>query len=192
MSPNIQQGIWNMLKNKAIQNFILLSSLVAVAALNYTILHNSFVFVLTFILLVHELGHYFAARRNGIKSRLPFFIPLPFFPIGVTITENAGQKIRKHISISGPLAAALALLILLFFNIHYRVFSFYALLIALVGEIVINYIGLDGQRYRGQILNKKIHANQHIEPKSSKEKLWKEVLKNPYSKMDLVQPLKIS
>lgn len=91
-----------MLKSKLSQSFILLFSLVAVAALNYTIVHNPFVFVLTFILLVHELGHYFAARRNGIGSRLPFFIPLPFFPIGVTITDDSDHMTRKYISFSGP------------------------------------------------------------------------------------------
>jgi len=176
-----------MLKAKTTESFVLLSSLVAVAALNYTILHNPFVFVLTFILLVHELGHYFAAKRNNVSSRLPFFIPLPFFSIGVTMTGNADERARKHISISGPFTAPLALLMLLFFNVYYRVFSFYALLTAFLGEIFINYIGFDGQKYRGLILNKKIHANQHIEPMSSKEKLWKEILKNPYPKMNLVQ-----
>jgi membrane-associated protease RseP (regulator of RpoE activity) len=32
---------------------------------------------LMLILLCHELGHYFAARRHGVDASLPFFIPLP-------------------------------------------------------------------------------------------------------------------
>jgi len=181
-----------MLKSKLSQSFILLFSLVAVAALNYTIVHNPFVFVLTFILLVHELGHYFAAKRNGVESRLPFFIPLPFFPIGVTITDDSDHMARKYISFSGPFTASLSLLILVFFNLYYKFFSFYVLSFALLSEVFLNYIGLDGRKYRGQVLNEKIHANQHIEPMSSKEKLWKEILKNPYQKKNLVQSSRIS
>jgi membrane-associated protease RseP (regulator of RpoE activity) len=34
------------------------------------------------ILTVHEFGHYFAARKHGLDSSLPYFIPLPFGLIG--------------------------------------------------------------------------------------------------------------
>lgn len=30
------------------------------------------------VLLVHEFGHYFNARRHGVSVTLPYFIPLPF------------------------------------------------------------------------------------------------------------------
>lgn len=44
----------------------------------------SFAFPLLAILLVHELGHYVAARRYGIDASPPFFLPVPpaFSPIG--------------------------------------------------------------------------------------------------------------
>lgn len=44
----------------------------------------SFAFPLLSILLVHELGHYFAARRYGIDASPPFFLPVPpaLSPIG--------------------------------------------------------------------------------------------------------------
>ena len=44
----------------------------------------SFAVPLLAILLIHELGHYFAARRYEIDSSLPFFLPVPpsLSPIG--------------------------------------------------------------------------------------------------------------
>ena len=46
------------------------------------------------ILLVHELGHYFACRRHGIAATLPHFIPAPTL-IG---TFGAFIKIRSPFS----------------------------------------------------------------------------------------------
>lgn len=45
---------------------------------------SSFAFPLLAILLVHELGHYFAARRYEIDASPPFFLPVPptLSPIG--------------------------------------------------------------------------------------------------------------
>jgi len=165
---------------KTREALISLATIVAVAAVNYTIIHNPIVFVMTFILFLHELGHYLAAERHGIKSVLPFFIPLPFFPLGITLTDPSFGKARKDISISGALSAALSLILLIVFNFKYKIFSMFVLFSALLGEIVFNYIGIDGQRYRGWTLNKKEHLNQHIEIDISKEKLWKTILKSPY------------
>ncbi len=70
-----------------------------------------FAFTIMLILGVHEMGHYFAARRHGVNVTLPFFIPLPV--IGVLGTLGAVIFIRSpftnrkslfDVGISGPLA----------------------------------------------------------------------------------------
>jgi hypothetical protein len=74
----------------------------------------SFAFPLLGILLVHELGHYFAARRYAIDTSLPYFLPIPpllaLFPIG---TLGAFIRLRSpvldrrqlmDVGAAGPLA----------------------------------------------------------------------------------------
>jgi membrane-associated protease RseP (regulator of RpoE activity) len=47
------------------------------------------------ILGVHEFGHYFAARRCGVKASLPYFLPLPY--ISIIGTLGAVIRIRSPI-----------------------------------------------------------------------------------------------
>jgi len=47
------------------------------------------------ILTVHEFGHYFAARKWGVKASLPYFLPLPY--ISFLGTLGAVIKIRSPI-----------------------------------------------------------------------------------------------
>ena len=63
------------------------------------------------ILTVHEFGHYFAARRWGVKASLPFFLPLPYLSFLGTL--GAVIRIRSpiphkpallDIGASGPIA----------------------------------------------------------------------------------------
>ncbi len=63
------------------------------------------------ILLVHELGHYVAARLHGVPASPPFFLPLPllspFGTAGALITMNDRIRSRKallDIGAAGPLA----------------------------------------------------------------------------------------
>jgi membrane-associated protease RseP (regulator of RpoE activity) len=53
-----------------------------------------FSFSLMGILLAHELGHYWMARRHGLNVTLPYFIPAPPFIIG---TLGAIIKIRSPV-----------------------------------------------------------------------------------------------
>lgn len=61
-------------------------------------------------LLAHELGHYFQARWNHVPASLPYFIPMPFSPVGTmgaVIVMQPGMGNRRalfDIGITGPLA----------------------------------------------------------------------------------------
>ena len=61
------------------------------------------------ILGVHELGHYFMARRHGVDVTLPYFIPVPMGlgTFGAFIQMKSLIKSRRavfDIGIAGPLA----------------------------------------------------------------------------------------
>lgn len=65
---------------------------------------------LLLFLTVHEFGHYFAARWHGVRTSLPYYIPLPFIGIG---TLGAVIRIRQpipstkslfDIGVAGPIA----------------------------------------------------------------------------------------
>jgi Zn-dependent protease len=68
------------------------------------------------ILLAHELGHYFTARRYKLDTSPPFFIPIPFFPGWFIGTLGAFIRLRTILSdrrqlldvgIAGPIAGFL-------------------------------------------------------------------------------------
>ncbi|MDX1961478.1 MAG: site-2 protease family protein [Leptospiraceae bacterium] len=63
---------------------------------------------LIFILFCHEMGHYIPARIHGIPSTLPYFIPMPFGPIGTmgAVIKMKGQFQDKSklfdVGVGGP------------------------------------------------------------------------------------------
>jgi membrane-associated protease RseP (regulator of RpoE activity) len=72
----------------------------------------SFAFGLLGILGVHELGHYFVARRHGVAVTLPYFIPVPLGlgTFGAFIQLRSPVENRRalfDVGIAGPLAGAL-------------------------------------------------------------------------------------
>jgi membrane-associated protease RseP (regulator of RpoE activity) len=67
-------------------------------------------FTVLSILGAHEMGHYIACRWHGVQATLPYFIPVPFPPVG---TLGAFIKIKSpipsrralfDIGIAGPLS----------------------------------------------------------------------------------------
>jgi len=79
------------------------------------------------VLGVHEFGHYIAARRHGLDTTLPFFIPVPFGlgTFGAVIQMRSLVKDRKALfdtGIAGPLAGLAVALPLLFIGIKYSTF----------------------------------------------------------------------
>jgi len=64
---------------------------------------------LLFILLTHEMGHYFYCRRHGVYATLPFFIPAPTLigTLGAVIRIKSPIRSRAalfDIGIAGPIA----------------------------------------------------------------------------------------
>ena len=71
------------------------------------------------ILGVHELGHYFAARRHGLETTLPYFIPIPlglgtFGAIIRIRTPWHNRKALFDVGLAGPIAGLLVALPLFF------------------------------------------------------------------------------
>lgn len=69
------------------------------------------------ILFCHEMGHFLQARRYGVRSSLPFFLPLPISPLGtlgavIAMEPRIGnRKALFDIGITGPLAGLVPTLI---------------------------------------------------------------------------------
>jgi len=71
------------------------------------------------VLSAHEAGHWVAARAHGIRSTLPFFIPMPLLltgTLGAVIGMEGSQANRRQlfdIAIAGPVAGLVLALPLL-------------------------------------------------------------------------------
>ncbi len=80
------------------------------------------------ILLVHELGHYVAARLHRVPASPPFFLPLPllgfFGTLGAVITMSDRIRSRKallDVGAAGPIAGMLVALPVLFIGLKLSV-----------------------------------------------------------------------
>lgn len=126
----------------------MIGTILGSAALNYSIVHNPLVFVMIMALFIHELGHYFVARYKGADPDLPFFLPLFPFIIGLTRIKDLDFQHAPAVLLAGPAFAVLFILLFIFFNYFYRIFSTISLFMIMLFEIVFNYFGSDGRKYR--------------------------------------------
>jgi len=126
-----------------------IASLSALAAINYAIFQSSLVFIFLLVLLAHELGHYFMAKKHKAIVSLPIFLPLPFFAIALTRVKNLVTfKSKRDVAIAGPFVGALSALLILCLNLLFNFTSNTPILFLFLGELIFNYIGSDGTRYR--------------------------------------------
>lgn len=77
------------------------------------------------ILTFHELGHFLQSLRYGVRTSLPYFLPMPFLgPIGTlgAVIRMDGQipnrKALFDIGISGPLAGLVPTLIFCYYGMQ--------------------------------------------------------------------------
>lgn len=76
------------------------------------------------ILLTHEMGHFVLARRHGVNASLPYFLPLPFPPVGTLgAVIRMRDKVESRsaladIGAAGPLAGLVVALPVLAYGIH--------------------------------------------------------------------------
>ena len=57
------------------------------------------------LILVHELGHFFEARRQGLRPKLPVFVP--FFGAYVTMQNRFDPWRNALVSLAGPIVGGL-------------------------------------------------------------------------------------
>ena len=75
------------------------------------------------ILLAHEFGHYFISRHHKTAATLPYFIPLPFPPLGTMGAAILMQSTPKNkrvlfdIGVAGPLAGIIVAIPILFYGL---------------------------------------------------------------------------
>ncbi|MBN2158005.1 MAG: site-2 protease family protein [Spirochaetes bacterium] len=77
------------------------------------------------ILLCHEFGHYFAAKKFGVDSTLPYFIPVPIPPVGTmgaiikTRSLVPSRRALLYIGTMGPLPGFILSLVAVIVGIFY-------------------------------------------------------------------------
>ncbi len=94
-----------------------------IAWINYLLSGWPYALSLMSILLAHEFGHYFMSRHHKTAATLPYFIPLPFPPLGTMGAAILMQGTPKNkrvlfdIGVAGPLAGIIVAIPILFYGL---------------------------------------------------------------------------
>ncbi len=135
--------------SKKAKSFMISScSIMALAAINYSIVHSPIVFLLTLFLFVHEMGHYIISKYFNADPSYPIFIPLPFLAIAFTRVKNLDPQHKASVAIAGILFSVSFILNIMLHNYFLNIFSFTSLFTILFLELFFNIFGSDGVRYR--------------------------------------------
>lgn len=130
------------------RGFVSFFSIVATAAINYTIIHNSFVFIVLCVLIAHELGHFFSAKKYKGNPKFPIFVPLPFVAIAITKVSKMTDEGILATSFYGPFVGFVTSIILLLLNFLFNFIPTVPLMVLATTEVIFNYFGSDGSKYR--------------------------------------------
>lgn len=130
------------------KGFFSLFSIIATAGINYTIIHNGFIVIAIIVLLAHELGHFYVAKRHNGEPDFPWFIPLPLFAIAVTKVKKMDCNGTLNTSFYGPFTGFLTAFGILLLSLILNLQHILSIIILLIGEIVMNYFGSDGKKFR--------------------------------------------
>jgi len=114
-----------------------------------------FSFAIMFVLGSHEMGHYFAAKRWGMKTSLPYFIPFPTIigTLGAVIRHRGPIPNRRalfDVGVSGPLVGIVAscLVVVIGLNIPFHLESYEEGLILgtpILFELLARLVNFDGE-----------------------------------------------
>jgi len=134
-----------------------ITSLSAVAAINYSIINSPLVLLAIFVIFAHELAHYYTAKLYTSDVTPPIFLPLPFILLAFVKAKGLSHKHKMKVSLAGPLTGFIVLSLIILLNSIYTFVSQIPLITMLLAELVFNYFGIDGKKYRTAKRN--IHAS---------------------------------